>query len=96
MKKMILILGMMLSQAAFATGREVTVNMQGLFCAFCGQGIVKNLSKEPAVAKVDVSMDVKPQTVHIVLKEGQNLSDEEIKKIITESGFKVIGVETKK
>jgi len=72
---------------AFAAGKEITATVNGMVCAFCAQGITKKLSAEPAVDKVDVSLEKK--TVKIELKDGKDIDDKALTKILTDSGYNV-------
>lgn len=80
-----------LSIPAHAQGKEVRIAVKGMVCGFCGQGITKKFKAEPAVDKIDVSLESK--VVKISLKDGQNLDDAKIEKILTESGYSVEKIE---
>ncbi|MGE0764281.1 MAG: heavy-metal-associated domain-containing protein [Bdellovibrionales bacterium] len=84
-KWMIAIVLMLFNQMAFAKQAKVHVN--GMVCAFCSQGITKGFKEFPEVEKVDVSMESKIITV--ALKEGQQLSDNQISEVITKAGVTV-------
>lgn len=71
--------------AAFPTTIEMKVN--GLVCGFCAQGIEKTLRKNPATADVVVSLE--NRLVAVVTKDGQDISDAELKKALTASGYDV-------
>ena len=64
---------------------EMTVN--GLVCAFCAQGIEKKLKKLSATADVFVSLE--QRLVAVALKDGQDISDEELRKALTGAGYSV-------
>lgn len=70
-----------------ASAKTIEVHVNGMVCAFCGQGITKKLSARPEVKKVDVSL--KDKSVKIDLAEDQDLKDAEIEKILKESGYQV-------
>jgi mercuric ion binding protein len=91
MKKflMIALLSVFFGSAAFA--ETVKVNVNGLVCAFCAQGIKKTFSKQEAVEKVDVNLDAKLVTLD--LKKGQALSDEKIAELIKDAGYNVVKIE---
>jgi copper chaperone CopZ len=65
----------------------IRVKVNGLVCAFCVRNIEKSFCKNEAVEAVDISLDDK--IVTITLKEGKNLDDATITKIITGSGYNV-------
>lgn len=80
---------LLLSATANAATIEMKVN--GLVCGFCAQGIEKTLRKNPATADVVVSLENK--LVAIATKEGQDISDAELKKALTDSGYDVKAIE---
>jgi mercuric ion binding protein len=89
MKKIVFALAActMLASPAFAAGKEITATVNGMVCGFCAQGITKKLSAEAAVEKVDVSLEKK--IVKIGLKEGKDLDDKAVEKILRDSGYDV-------
>jgi copper chaperone CopZ len=64
---------------------EMTVN--GLVCAFCAQGIEKKLKKFPATTDVVVSLE--QRLVAVALKDGQDISDEDLRKALQDAGYTV-------
>lgn len=91
MKKILLLVLMSLSLGAFAG--EVNVKVSGMVCSMCAQGIQKKFSGETAIEKLHVDMDKKE--VHITIKDGQDISDDTIKKLITEAGYNVAAITRK-
>ena len=81
----VLIAVAMLSKAAFAATIEMDVN--GLVCAFCAQGIEKTLRTFPATADVVVSLEKK--LVAVATKDGQDIADAELKTALTNAGYTV-------
>jgi copper chaperone CopZ len=77
--------------ASSATAATIEMNVNGLVCAFCAQGIEKKLRKLPATADVVVSLE--QRLVAVALKDGQDISDAELRKALTDAGYKVIGIE---
>ena len=73
--------------AAAAADKPRTIEMQvdGLVCAFCAQGIEKKLRKEAATADVFVSLEHK--LVAVALKPQLDISDQALKTLLTESGY---------
>jgi mercuric ion binding protein len=67
------------------------MNVNGLVCAFCAQGIEKKLRKLPATADVVVSLE--QRLVAVALKDGQDISDADLRKALTDAGYKVIGIQ---
>jgi len=85
MKKMTILLFALLSATARADTIEMKVN--GLVCGFCAQGIDKTLRRNPATADVLVSLEHK--LVAVSTREGQDISDAELTKALTDSGYDV-------
>lgn len=79
---------LLLSLAAQAKTIEMDVN--GLVCAFCAQGIEKTLKSFDATAEVYVSLE--NRIVAVALKEGAELTDAELTKAITDSGYAVVAI----
>lgn len=78
---------MLLASIALAkplTG-EVHINVKGMVCAFCAQGLTKVFKKLPEVEKVHVSLEEK--FVHLVLKKDKSLEDTKILETIKEAGY---------
>ena len=89
MKKLILTI----VAALIATGASAgTIEMKvyGLVCGFCAQGIEKTLRKNPATADVLVSLEDK--LVVVSTREGQDISDADLTKALTDSGYDVKGI----
>jgi len=76
-----------------AAAEEILVNVNGLVCGFCAQGIKKTFSKIEAVS--DVQIDLGAKKVSIALKEGKKLPDDEVRKLIIDAGYTVVGIERK-
>ena len=66
---------------------EIHVSVNGLVCDFCAQSIVKMLNKEESVKAVDVNMD--ESMIKIDLKDGYDIDDKKITKLITDAGYNV-------
>ena len=76
------------SQLAMATTIEMDVN--GLVCGFCAQGIEKTLKGNPATDGVFVSLEHRLVAVH--LKDGGQVDDETLRKALKDSGYTVVGI----
>jgi copper chaperone CopZ len=78
---------------ASASAQAATIEMQvnGLVCAFCAQGIEKQLRKFPATADVIVSLEHK--LVAVALKDGQDIPDTELRRALTNAGYTVKAVQ---
>ena len=89
MKKIILTI---LAALAVTTANAGTIEMRvyGLVCGFCAQGIEKTLRKNPATADVLVSLENK--LVAISTRDGQDISDADLTRALTDSGYDVKGI----
>lgn len=67
--------------------RAWVADVEGMVCDFCAQGLLKALGKKDSVAEVEVSLEESTLTVH--LKEDQQMSKEQLIKIIKDNGFTV-------
>jgi copper chaperone CopZ len=90
MRKFFLLMVMALV-AAQASAGTIEMKVNGLVCGFCAQGIEKTLRKNPATADVIVSLE--HRLVAVATKEGQDISDEELRKALTASGYDVKAIE---
>lgn len=94
MKKTIMTLALltMLSPAAFAAhgGKHVTVGLNGLVCDYCAQSMKKIFGKKEPVSAVEVDLTKKTMTLDI--KQGAELSDDDIRKGVTDAGYTVTGI----
>jgi len=68
----------------------IEMNVNGLVCAFCAQGIEKQLRKFPATADVVVSLEHK--LVAVAVKEGQDISDADLRRALTNAGYSVTSI----
>src|SRR5579859_4090835 len=76
---------------SWATPKEIHITVNGMVCAFCAQGITKKFSAEPGVSKVDVSLGNKK--VDLSLKDGKDVSDDTIRRLLTEAGYAIVKIE---
>jgi copper chaperone CopZ len=75
----------LLAVSASSTAATIEMTVNGLVCAFCAQGIEKKLKKFPATAEVVVNLE--HRLVAVSLKDGQNISDDELRKALTDAGY---------
>jgi copper chaperone CopZ len=85
------LISLLLTAAASAQGATIEMNVNGLVCAFCAQGIEKQLRKFPATADVVVSLEHK--LVAVALKDGQDIPDAELRRALTNAGYTVKTIE---
>ncbi len=88
MNKLFVILSFAIGMNAVAGTVEMKV--YGLVCGFCAQGIEKTLRKIPATTDVIVSLE--KQLVAVETREGQDISDADLTKALTDSGYDVKGI----
>ncbi len=62
-----------------------------MVCSFCTQGIRKKLAKVESVIQMGIHLDT--HQVTFSLREGRELSDERIQKILKEAGYPVDRIE---
>ena len=70
-----------------ASKNIVTIEINGMVCAFCAQGIEKNLLNHPAVN--NVSVDLENKMVSLSLLSNQHISTESITTIINGAGYSI-------
>ena len=73
-----------------ADAGTIEMKVYGLVCGFCAQGIEKTLRKNPATADVLVSLE--NQLVVVSTRDGQDISDADLTKALTDSGYDVKGI----
>ena len=87
----ILLISLFVAFGASVEAATIEMNVNGLVCAFCAQGIEKQLRKFPATAEVLVSLEHK--LVAVSLKEGQDIADADLRKALTNAGYTVKTIE---
>ncbi|MEP7154842.1 MAG: heavy-metal-associated domain-containing protein [Betaproteobacteria bacterium] len=80
----------LLALSSALQARTIKIDVDGLVCAFCAQGIEKKMKAQPAVDKVFVSLEKK--AVAVSLKDGQDIPDEKLRTEITNAGYVVTGI----
>jgi len=78
---------LMLLVPAVAPAATIEIDVNGLVCAFCAQGIEKKLRAFPATEDVVVSLEQK--LVALATKPGQDIADDEIRRALTDAGYAV-------
>lgn len=82
-------LALLATSSAYAA--TIEMNVKGLVCAFCAQGIEKKLRKLPATADVVVSLE--EHLVAVALKDGQDIRDTDLRKALTDAGYTVVTIQ---
>lgn len=85
-----LVISLLPFQAALASS-DIAIRVSGMVCAFCAAGIEKAFNANEAVEAVDVNLNNK--LVKVKVKAGAQLSDEQITKMIVDSGYNVVAIE---
>ena len=76
--------------SSLASAKTIEMDVNGLVCAFCAQGISKSMKAFPASDGVFVSLEHRLVAVH--LKDGQDIADAALRKAITDAGYKLVAV----
>ena len=90
LKKSIVISILFISLNTLATTQKINVN--GMVCAFCAQGIEKSIKLLPETN--DVYVNLEEHFVAIESNSPIGIAENKLKTIIVESGYDVIGIET--
>ena len=85
-----LLFSALLGAASIASAKTIEMDVNGLVCAFCAQGIEKTLKGFPATAGVFVSLE--HRIVAVQLKDGQDITDAALQKAITDAGYKLVTI----
>ncbi len=84
MKKLILLLALFYSQAAFAVQQTVSLELIGMYCAMCPVTIRTALDMSDGVESVKVSSD--PDKA-VVIYDDTETSPEELIKVVINTGY---------
>ena len=80
----------LLASASRTWAETLEVEVNGLVCAFCAQGIEKTLRQFPQVEEVYVSLE--HRLVAVELKPDQTLDETALRKSITDAGYATVSV----
>jgi copper chaperone CopZ len=80
----------LLALSGLASAKTIEVEVNGLVCAFCAQGIEKTLRAFPATDDVFVSLE--HRLVAVALKEGQSIDEATLTKAITDAGYTTVDI----
>lgn len=70
----------------------LAAEVNGMVCAFCAQGIEKNLRALPATQ--DVVVDLPGRVVAVQLKDGATLDAAKLAEVVRDAGYDVVSVKT--
>src|SRR5687768_2022330 len=80
----------LLIASPFATAKTVEMEVNGLVCGFCAQGIEKTLKTLPATEGVFVSLETR--LVAVKLRDGTDIDDAALNKALKDSGYTVVAI----
>lgn len=86
----LLVAATLLAVSSLVSARTIEMDVNGLVCAFCAQGIEKSLKAFPATDAVFVSLEHRIVAVH--LKDGSDIDDDALRKAITDAGYTVVAI----
>ncbi len=86
----VLLFTLLLSVSSLASAKTIEMDVNGLVCAFCAQGIEKTLKGFPATQAVFVSLE--HRIVAVQLKDGADIDDAALKKAIVDSGYTLVAI----
>lgn len=86
----VLMVAIMLSMSPLASATTIEMDVNGLVCGFCAQGIEKTLKGYPATEGVFVSLE--HRLVAVQLKDGSEVDDAALRKALKDSGYTVVGI----
>jgi len=89
MKKIILIVTLFLSMNTYALTQRIEI--LGMVCAFCAQGIEKSFISDENVK--DVFVNLKEYFVVIESKDGKSIDEKHIRTIVNDAGYDVRNIE---
>ena len=89
MKKLLLIilLASILTAQTYTVGDTITFKVSGLVCSFCAHGLNKGIGKMDYTDEKSVFVDIKKQTVKVVILKEPNI--EETIKLIKDTGYDI-------
>lgn len=85
-----IVLSLLLGFSSLASAKTIEMDVNGLVCAFCAQGIQKTLKAFPAAEAVYVSLE--NRIVAVQLKDGSDIDDATLRKAMTDSGYTVVAI----
>jgi copper chaperone CopZ len=87
----LLLIALLLSLSSIASANTIEMEVNGLVCGFCAQGIEKTLRSLPATEGVFVSLA--HRLVAVKLKEGADIEDATLRKALKDSGYTVVEIQ---
>lgn len=90
--KNLILLAFVLACSSANASQTITVQVNGMVCAFCAQGIEKKARALPQVE--DVYVNLKQKVVAVQVKEGQVLSTDTLTSLVKDAGYDVKQINT--
>lgn len=90
MKLQAMLFAALIAVTSVASAKTIEMDVNGLVCAFCAQGIEKTLKGFPATAGVFVSLE--HRVVAVQLKDGEDINDASLTRAITDAGYKLVAI----
>ncbi len=69
---------------------QIKIQIEGMVCEACSADLTKVFKASDSVS--DISVDLPTQTLTVSTIDASKVSDELIKKLVTENGFKLVGI----
>jgi copper chaperone CopZ len=85
------VVALLLATPAFAAAKTVKMQVNGMVCAFCAQGIEKRLRSMAPTQDVFVSLQAR--VVAVALRDGQDIPDSTLVQSLKEAGYDVTSVQ---
>lgn len=86
----LLMTALLLAVSPLTAARTIEMDVNGLVCGFCAQGIEKTLKTLPATEGVFVSLE--HRLVAVKLRDGSDIDDAALRKALKDSGYTVVGI----
>ena len=90
MKRILLSLLLLSLSSPALAARSIKADVNGLVCSFCAAAIEKRLKKLDATKAVFV--DLTKKVVAVELKDGKDLTPEQVAEEIKDSGYDVVSI----
>ena len=85
-----IVFSLLVGFTSIASAKTIEMDVNGLVCAFCAQGIEKTLKGFPATAGVFVNLE--HRIVAVQLKDGQDIADPALAKAIKDAGYTLVAI----
>lgn len=90
MKHFIIALALILTPVLASASQVINVKVDGLVCDFCARSLEKLFDKQDEVE--NISVDLNAGLVVVNVKDGNSISDDNLTKLITDSGYNVSNI----